>query len=185
MPTPLTEAEQLAVFEASIDQRWSWVTEQYPSALRPEVELVRVVDSKEWGRVMARCLTDAGFPASSDDTGYSVDTSTRGGRPSLFAEAEFACNARYPDRALLAFLQSEGERNALYDYYTGFVRPCLALAGQQPTLPPPSREDFVAESIFRSTWHPYLAVWQRAAPSDDLMTSLQFRCPPEPAWSRR
>lgn len=84
--------EQLLPF--FLDVEWSYVTDMYPDAQRPVVEVVRHVGAEEWSAVHVTCLADAGIEGVKLSENGDVEF------PELtneaFELARYTCFAAYP-----------------------------------------------------------------------------------------
>ena len=119
----------------------------------PEVDMVREVGEDEAGRVLAQCLTDAGFPSS--EVGDGVRTDLEGEQEEAYELALYVCTAQYPPP--MRYLQPLGDEQLriLYDYQSSEVVDCLVAAGfDRPTVP--TLEVFIADFRANRPWNPVL-----------------------------
>lgn len=176
---PVLGDQQRAGIRSQLEgQAWTELHAHYVEALRPSVTFGSVVADHDWPAAVARCLHLAGYTV--DTTATGVEYVSGNGQTLLeYTVNRSICETSSPRLGAVAVYLDRGQLGDLYDYYTGFVAPCLAGAGE-PTTEPPERQQFV-DRFFAHPWHPYDAVWEQQ-PNTSVLAALEQRCPPVPAW---
>lgn len=142
----------------------------------PEVERIRFISQEEVPPVQARCLTEAGFPATLGTDGTSYEVKTVEGQDEAFALASYVCSLQYPTDLRYAQALTRTQLRILYAHYRDQLAPCLQEHGLEVSAVP-SEETFV-EGIASGTneWNPYLGL----ETDPRLDESLNKECPPMP-----
>jgi hypothetical protein len=137
-----------------LDQEWDFVTQRFPSAVRPEVEFARYIDQSEWPPAIADCLVGQGFA----DVKAMPDGGIESGpvppaQAEAYAVAMYVCSAQYPMDPKYLAPMTDDRIGALYDYYVDEMVPCLEAEGY--AVPPaPSRETYI-DTYLTGGWTPY------------------------------
>ncbi|MCK0111816.1 hypothetical protein MWU75_06660 [Ornithinimicrobium sp. F0845] len=140
---------------------------------RPEVDLIREVGDDAWLAVHVECLTQAGFPPTSNDD-QAVRWDTPAEQSDAFALAEFTCAAQYP--RLMAYQQpySAEQLALMYDWMVEETIPCLAGEGYEVT-------DVISLEAFRASYAPESGFWTPdAGVPGGVPLAIQGRCPHMP-----
>ncbi len=175
-PAVLSEAEAAEMIEAEIERRWEQLASQYPDAVRPQVEVVRTVDSHEWAEVVAACMNDNGFDASASRDGGLTSGTILAGQLEPYEMQLFACKAMYPLDPKYRLPFTEEQLKYLYWYYTNELRDCLEERGYEVTEPP-SEVRFLETFATAAGWSPYDGILPR---SQDAYLDLYEACPETP-----
>lgn len=150
---------------------------------RPPSGPVRFALPNGWGGLMGRCMNVAGFTEFGYDRFYGFtnggEVATRSGAEGL---AWYGCTQQYPEYDTVYVKFTDDELDALYDYYTEYLVPCLASVGATVTSVP-SRAAFIDGGDGQAGWwNPFLAVAPPASTADvDL---LYAKCAPYPSVER-
>ena len=177
-PAPLTDAARDSAYRLQLDLDWLPIAQQYPDAVRPDVELVREAAPENWDSTIGNCYRDAGFRPSGDAEAWqwSVPEGMEG------RISQYVCDARFPREGTLDRLLSGSELYALYDYNVEFLTPCLSLLGVPPAGQAPDLATFLQQSTTGPAWSPIAASDRRLTETDRRVNELV--CPSEPAWMR-
>lgn len=174
----MSAVERDARRAAFLDEQWAGVAADYPEALRPDTVIGRTVDDRSRREAIVDCLDGSGIVATI--SGVDVVYSSSNGQTQLEVAVAFAnCSATYPTIQRMTDDLDARQLGALWDYYTGSLRPCLAASGY-PTWRPPGRADFVAPGGHH-TWNPYFPLRDVRLESARL-DRLDQRCPTVPRW---
>lgn len=175
---PMEAAERDARRMAFLDEEWADVAANYPEALRPDIAIGRTVDDRGRREAIVDCLVGSGIAATV--SGSEVVYSSSAGQTQLEVAVSFAnCSATFPTIQRMTEDLDTRQLGALWDYYTGSLRPCLAASGYA-TWRPPDRVDFVAPDGHH-TWNPYFPLRDvRLMPAK--LDRLDRRCPAVPRW---
>ncbi|WP_439564168.1 hypothetical protein [Microcella sp.] len=174
-------AEGTEVMQETLDQAWREVVAVDPGAVRPDVELIRLVSLDEWAPTTASCLADEGFKD------VTIDASGQGVLVGDLAEAQrsayqlalYVCAARYPLDPKYNEPLDEAQMKKLYEYYVNELSTCLRELGYEPS-PAPSLQGFI-DSYASDPWLPWVEASLLAAPSGPNATAeLETRCPQLP-----
>jgi hypothetical protein len=157
-----------AVLKSMADWDWQNLTAQYPDAVRPDVDVIRVLEGHERSAVQVDCLVARGIDArvSSGDS-YTYSGSTEAEMLSVYR-----CAVEYPTRPPHEL--TTRQVGYFYDYLVQFAVPCLERLGYEQTTPP-LREKFV------DAWPEQ--IWSAdAGPVTSSKTSraVAAACPPTP-----
>jgi hypothetical protein len=160
------------------DREWAAVVALHPGAVRPDVQVVRMIEPDDWSTVMVSCLLDAGYPDVHAVPGGGV---TPGEMPvsqlESYAVARWACAAAYPLDPRYTTPFTDDQLRALYAYLSGELTDCLTEQGYTVSAPP-SETTFV-ESYEESPWSPYEAV--PPGISQEQWDLLNTSCPQLPS----
>lgn len=141
--TPWEEGEREKKLQDAADLRWSSISGQVLAA-RPDVPVEAEVTSAEAEAVRGECMAEEGVPLG-DYTMTEFGPVTE--KESI---AWYTCLVRFP--GIPRPLANDEQLGYIYDYWTGYVAPCLAERGAN-NPPPPSREEFVAQWP-NQKWYP-------------------------------
>ncbi len=176
---PLIDDRERAVIRSHIlNDQWAVVASQYPEAIRPVVNVSRVVPDHEWAQTVVDCLRGQGINAEAVRGGVFYLSSS--GRTQLeYAVENYACSARYPSQSSVVHLLNGALAAANYRYEITVVRPCLLIAGA-PSPPFPSHE--LAGGVGAGGgWNPFELIWAGDYPAGTVRY-WEERCPLVPAW---
>ncbi|MDO7881690.1 hypothetical protein [Antiquaquibacter soli] len=174
LPEPLGSDE---IRELVQQQRREYWAELAPGEPYPEVEVVDVLPADEaWPRVM-ECVDALEIPGvSRSGGGLQV---VEGADQHALEVAIFRCYEAYPpdysDPTVWGFL-SEDEREYLWQYFDGFLVPCLILHGYS-VHGMPGRESFLASEYL--AWEPYGTLTPAPLTPQEWQW-LDAQCPPPP-----
>lgn len=144
------DAAAATAHTAALERAAVFLRDKWGPVSLPDEPVVRWVSASEWGPLMARCLSDAGFPGVQPaDGGERLDYSgVRLASTREFFEIDVAgwvCQARYP---VLTWFEEDVraiEAPWAFEYLTSALVPCLLAHGYEvPTLP--------AEPEFTTRW---------------------------------
>ncbi|WP_168627205.1 hypothetical protein [Cryobacterium sp. BB307] len=169
----LTDAQ---IIEESLDQHWNQVQTQYPSAVRPSVEIVRTISTDEWAQVMADCLTEEGFSSVRANDDGSIEWGDIS-QVQAFDVARYVCTAKFPRDPKYQRPLTDAQLDRLYLYYVGDLTECLTGLGYQIS-PPPSQQVF-RETYYEDAWLPIADAASRAD-SPEKWAEIVRRCPQAP-----
>lgn len=157
-PAPtLADADQPAAIEAYLDGRWKGIVAMYPGAVRPDVDLVRIIEPNEWARMQESCVRDQGFDVTANNQGGISISEIPIEQQESLAIAQFACEAMYPVDLSWDLPLTDDELSYLYDYFTKVLTPCLESHGID-VPEPSSRTTFVDSYVAGDAWNPYVNV---------------------------
>ncbi|MET4704427.1 hypothetical protein [Frigoribacterium sp. UYMn621] len=183
---PLTTAQRTERLQQGFDRYWQTIADRYPGAVRPEVSILQIQEGGNLAAVLRACLRRqgaTGVSVSADGT-IGVDRSATVLTTAQLENQDialFTCTVEYPRRDLYDSFLSDSQLGALWDYYVGFLQPCLALSGH-PVSDAPERARFIATFYTAKRWNPYLGVsFVTARPGD---RDILQRCPSSPRWIR-
>ncbi len=164
------------LIEESLDQHWNQVQAQYPSAVRPSVEVVRTISADEWAQVMADCLTEEGFSSVRANDDGSIEWGNIS-QVQAFDVARYVCTAKFPRDPKYQRPLTDAQLDRLYSYYVGDLTKCLTGLGYQIS-PPPSQQ------VFRETYDtdPWLPIADAASRADspEKWAEIVRTCPQVP-----
>ncbi|WP_157155937.1 MULTISPECIES: hypothetical protein [unclassified Diaminobutyricimonas] len=149
-PDPLSDEQANARRLELQDESWKLVTDQYPSAVRPEDPFVGYISADESLDLVTACLTEKGVPfgygtdAYGNRAGYEVNLDTEAN-----AVGVFVCREMHRGRPRGP--STEAELGWLYDYLTQFLAPCYE-ANNYEIPPPPARDEFIARWPNQGWW---------------------------------
>ncbi len=178
LPPAPTDAERRALIQEAGEARWPWIEQEFPAAVRPQVEVERFVSDEEWFDVHTACLTEQDATPWQDGT-----------RTMEQAVADYVCSIRYPGAWVEQSVLSIEERAVIYDYAVNVLQPCVRSAGYVPG-PMISRREFMV-NYFQYGWFPWpepawgnAPEYYYAPPAHN--NDLWLRCPMFPAgWEER
>ena len=181
---PLTNAQRLERLQRGFDRYWQTIVARYPDAERPEVSIVQIQAGGNLAALLRACLRrygTTGVSVSSDGT-IGVDRSATVSTPAQLKNQDialFTCSVEYPRRDLYNSFLSDSQLGALWDYYVGFLQPCLSLSGHAVSAAP-TRRGFIATYYNGSRWNPYRAISYASPRAGDR--DIPQRCPANPRW---
>lgn len=184
---PLTNSQRIDRLQQGFDRYWKIIAARHPDAERPEVSIVQIQEAGNLAALLRACLKrqgTTGVSVSSDGT-IGVDRSATVSTPAQLENQDialFTCSVEYPRRDLYDSFLSDSQLGALWDYYVGFLQPCLSLSGHAVS-DAPARARFVATYYGGSPWSPYRGI-SYATPRAGDRDILQ-RCPANPDWIGR
>jgi len=164
----MSDEELDAVLVTIADWEWQSVVSQYPDSVRPEVDLIRVVEAHERSAVQVDCLVARGIDARVT----SGDSYTYGGGTEEDLLRIFRCAAEYPTRPEPELTPKQV--GYLYDYQVKFAVPCLERLGYVQATPP-YRADFIA-SWPEQDWRPDFG----AVTDSKTSRAIEEACPTMP-----
>lgn len=179
---PLSGSERIHRLEQGFDRYWKTITDRYPDAVRPDVAIQQIQDAGNLAALLRACFRRqgaTGVSVSSDGT-IGVDRSATVSTSAQIENQDIAlytCSVEYPRRDLYDSFLSDSQLGALWDYYVGFLQPCLALSGHELSRAP-TRAKFIASYYGDTRWNPYRGIsYASPRPGDrDILT----RCPANP-----
>lgn len=178
---PLTEVERIQLYASEADRLWAGVAAEFSSAQRPsDIKVVRAVSDDERPRVLAECLTAAGYPAKVSPAGDAFDVEVvPEGQKQSFAVSSFVCRASYPYEAEINRPPSDEQLVWLYHYWTTDLSKCIRDKGYEPTGNPPSQSAFLdgVKGLNDAVWSPYLDM---TTPGGSELMELHGICPEFP-----
>ncbi|CAN5535788.1 hypothetical protein BH10ACT4_BH10ACT4_04000 [soil metagenome] len=184
---PLTRSERIQRLEQGFDRYWQTIADRYPDAVRPAVSIVQIQRAGNLAALLRACLRRegaTGVSVSSDGT-IGVDRSATVSTPAQLESQDIAlytCSVEYPRRDLYDSFLSDSQLGALWDYYVGFLQPCLTLSGHEVSAPP-TRAHFIAAYYSETRWNPYRGIsYASPRPGD---RDILKRCPSNPPWMGR
>ncbi|WP_394768276.1 hypothetical protein [Lacisediminihabitans sp.] len=178
-PTPLSYRQRMIEIEGLFDQNWAIVSRLHPDAVRPMVNIVHIASGDTWVRLMTDCLHDRGVRNVAVLPSGTIAVEAEVQDRAAIDVAEYACDVEYPRKAVFNSHLSASQLGALYDYYVGFLQPCLmgfGLAVPQT----PARDAFISGYYRGNHWSPYNGATYRVGRSGT--SPVVERCPALPAW---
>lgn len=147
---------------------------------RPPATPVRFSLPNGWGNLMRQCMNDSGFTDFTYDRFYGFtnagEQAKQTGEEGL---AWYSCSQQLPvyDTVYVEF--SDSDLDELYDYYTGFLVPCLGSLGASVTDVQGRAEFADGGEGQPGWWNPYLSVQTPASDADvDLLFAKCEAYPP-------
>lgn len=178
-PAPLSYRQRMTEIQGLFDQNWAIVAHLHPEAVRPTVNIVHIASGGTWVRLMTRCLLSRGLLGVRVSPDGSIGVETDGQDRAAIDVAEYACDVEYPRKAVFNSQLSPSQLGALYDYYVGFLQPCLMGFGL--AVPEtPARAAFIFGYYRGNHWSPYNRVTYRVGRSGS--SPVIERCPALPPW---
>lgn len=178
-PAPLTAAQKAKVVRTEVDRQWlmTGLDGVVPRPPAPESPSVGGFPGQTG---LYTCLDDAGLSQwgydDSDGFGlYGATGELEHAKEPAQQLAWFACFSRFPAVSLL----SQAERDAIYDYYSTWLVPCLESQGYH-LAGAPTRAQFVTGLDYTTgaqVWNPYWALTDYPHLEADLV-ELQNACAP-------
>lgn len=143
---PLSKQELEQQQTAWMESSWESVTGMFPQAVRPDIGLVRYVESDEWvSEIIAKCMVDLGFEAQH----YMEEDGVEFFGPVEQLEDRlvgiYTCQVQYPMRPIAPLSPELG-----YEYETTVLKKCLEAEGIR-VPEPPSRQAYLEGA----DWNPY------------------------------
>jgi hypothetical protein len=176
-PASITDAQRKAATEPDLNQRWAQVEPGDPSYLRPTVPIIQYVNYLDEGRVLAKCMRQAGYPhVAWSLKGGIVDTDVRPVNRFPVEVAIYICEAQYPSDPLELGYLSDAQQRYLYQYWSDDTVPCLRAHGVVlPDMPKVSQmgEGYEDVAAFNPFNHSPL-------PNGVSTAYLLTACPPYP-----
>jgi len=173
-PKPISESELNERVRIELDRQWGYTgLDGLVQRPRPEVEKISPSDgfSAEFGE----CMGGAGFstwgagPVGLDMSSVNADGAKATPEQQL---AFYGCTARFPSVDRL----SRQQLQFIYDYYRGWLIPCIEQRGYAVT-DVPSRETFSTSTQPGNwRWSPYGALANRPG-NDREWSALERDCP--------
>jgi hypothetical protein len=185
-PVPLTRAQRVALYERDSQDGWDQLAQLSPSTPRPDLSVKTVSTGGQWALDMASCLREHGITQFSVTANGSIDLSQSPGFTSgITGLPQFVCQAQHPNTLALDYYLSTSQLGVLYDYYVGFLEPCLVMHSGGKVGHIPSRARFIA-TYDTDGWSPYydrrLNQVQVDSEGKYVPTALAKACPPRPSW---
>lgn len=152
-----------------IDAQWASVQNAYPTAVRPEVSLIRYETLETAPAALDACLGEEGFPQVSVRPDGALES---GPMPKEqqepYAVSTWKCMAQYPFEPRFNQELSEEQITEIYEYYAGPLTACLQDAGYEISEAP-SKNTFV-EGYYTAPdlWNPFADVVASAEKSNEL-----------------
>lgn len=159
------------------DYAWSRVTNQYPDAQRPEVDVVRVVTPSEWAPAVVACLAEDGFEAEALADG-GIRSEVTGEQGEAYAIAYYTCTIKYPIDPKYLQPLTDVQLSRLYVYSRDTLAPCLESFGLEVPSPP-TLEVFIENDGGMMAWNIYADVPAKVH-SNDLWQEISAACPQYP-----
>lgn len=175
-PPLLSQSEASALIEDNIEKAWQSVSMLYPEAVRPDVDVVRIVDQNEWAPTVVRCMQENGFNSTVSRDGGVESGSIPSGQLSAYEVQYFACTAAYPLNPKYRVPFNEEQIEYLYWYYSNPLRSCLLTEGYD-VIDPPSEARFLETFGTADEWYPYQSL---RGLSEDAWYSISEKCPEVP-----
>jgi hypothetical protein len=176
---PGPDAEELRRYAEALSQQYWDGTGLGDTVARPEVAVVRFVRADDWSRVIASCMTAAGYEGyQAAGRGLESVAPLSGDSPAETV-AMYTCLSQYPYDPAASGLVGARQLDLVYDYYARFLVPCLAVRGYD-VGEVPTRKAFV-ENGGIGAWTPY---WGVRETDQAAFRRLELECPPRPAWLR-
>ncbi len=184
-PNSDSSAVGYSAINSLLDEKWEALQARYPSATRPDVEIVRIVTANEWASAISQCLIDEGFPyveAKPDGGVQWLDVPTA--QMQGFDIARFTCSAMYPRDPSHQEPLTEAQLDWLYNYYTGEMTECLTELGYD-VPPPPSAQAFRETYYTDHPWLPFSDAYRQVQSQKEYDT-LATTCPqaPDEIWQQ-
>jgi hypothetical protein len=185
-PVPLTRAQRVALYERDSQHGWDQLAQLSPSTPRPDLSVKTVSTGGQWALDMASCLRERGITQFSVTANGSIDLSQSPGFTSgITGLPQFVCQAQHPNTLALDYYLSASQLGVLYDYYVGFLEPCLVMHSGGKIGHIPSRARFIA-TYDTDGWSPYYDRRLNQVQVDSrgryVPTALARACPPHPSW---
>lgn len=176
---PMSNELRSAIRQDRASAAWATVSEMYPEALRPEINVGAVLDDAAWAIATVKCFKDEGFIVVRAGLAFQY-SSSQGQSPLQFAVAQYHCTIALPSLTEVAGYLDVYQLGDLYDYYRQRVQPCLALNGVRVSTPP-ARGRFV-DGFGSDSWSPFAAVAGSRTAHQRRLANLREVCPPLPGW---
>ena len=192
-PTPLPEGPTADDIDRHYDRAAEelWESLDLPDGVaRPEVQRAGAVPGLEWVPTVVTCMRDAGYDNYSSEGGGIVSFGEADGPPVEERLALYTCETRFPFAVEPEQVLTVAQREYVYDYYLGFLIPCLGFRGLV-VADVPERAGFLGMPGF---WNPYYAVdlgETVVLTADELDDAVETRermeaeCPSMPVGLRR
>ena len=185
-PVPLTRAQRIALYEEDSQRGWDQLAQLSPGTPRPDLSVKTVSTGGQWALDMASCLREQGITQFSVTANGSIDLSQSPGFTSgITGLPQLICQAQHPNTVRLDYYLSNSQLAVLYDYYVGFLEPCLVMHAGGKVGHIPSRARFIA-TFNTDGWSPYFDRRINSVQVDSqgryVPTALAKACPPTPAW---
>lgn len=175
------DSQTSKMVEKQVEQYRNGVLALFPDADLPNVDPIRLVTTEEWPKVVAQCVTEAGFPAKiTADGGVDIDVGNPAQEEAMWI-ADFVCKSQYPIDPRYQQPLDESQQKRLYRYYVTKLMPCVESFGI-PVDDPPTETVFLQDINTDHGWHPYDHVDGIAR---DQLESLLTNCPQQPPDSFR
>ena len=183
-PKALTEGELDALVRAELDRQWEF-TGLDGVVPRPVVEVEKAGSIDGFQPEFGQCMSDAGFSGwGTGPRGLDMSTVNPDGAATTQQQQldYYGCLARFPGVDRL----STEQLDFVYDYYTGWLVPCLGQQGHAVT-DVPSREEFHdSRELMGWRWTPYSAL--AAPPTNEtvygrLLSICEPTIPGMEGWS--
>jgi hypothetical protein len=153
----LDEATQTQLLADQRDSRWADVLGLFPTAARPDTEIVRLIRPNEWAETQAGCLQEQSFDVTAGADGGLRPGSIPDEQQEALAVAMYLCDASYPIDPSKTLPLSNDELSYIYDYFVEVLTPCLEAAGVDVPAPS-SRAMFLETYDSGAAWNPYVHV---------------------------
>jgi hypothetical protein len=141
----------------------------------PEVPVIRLVVPEEKGELVEQCLIARGWTALED--GYTFFTYEPEDEAAWNLD-NYICMSSYPIDPDRGGTWTDAQTAIQYDWTINTVLPCLDALGYTITVPPPSREEFIA-TWWEDPYFPFAYIEGITALSNQETALLNTQCPQE------
>jgi hypothetical protein len=183
-PVPLSAAQRMERLQQGFDRYWQAIRGEYPDAVRPDVSIVQIQGTGTLAQLLRACLRKegvVGLSVSLDGTIGVTPAGSAQGPQQLERQAIglYSCSVQYPPRDLYDSFLSDSQLGALWDYYVGFLEPCLEFSGHGVSTAP-GRREFIDGYYAGERWNPYNGISFASSLAGD--GDILKRCPANPPW---
>ena len=150
MPTPrqVVGEELIQLLESEAEGRWASIQERWPDAVRPSVDIVRVLyGSSNDDSLLVDCMNAAGFPSTLHGPNRTTTVLPDDRTELDLALADYACTTAYPAGTFTYEGWLPEHSKYLYDHIVHTQIPCFEAQGVQ-VAPPPSFQEYLDQQWF-------------------------------------
>ncbi|MEC5186218.1 hypothetical protein RCH12_003702 [Cryobacterium sp. MP_3.1] len=160
------------------DFSWRSIMGSHPDAVRPDVDVVRVIGNEDFPTIYTDCMLEEGFTVKVNaDTSFEATVPPE--QQEAFDMAMYVCEAKYPRPAILTRTDDEDAGRLLYAYYRDDLLSCLADLGLTSD-PLPSEQTFLQTLNSAERYDPYSSLITNGGVTIETWDKATAQCPQRP-----
>jgi hypothetical protein len=163
------------VYQNESDAAWKTVSNQYPNAVRPQVERIKTVTHLEWPEAMTECLQQGGFQAKAIAGGGITSGDIPTAQAEAYAVKQYECSVKFPFNYQYYMPLNTSQMKYLYSYYVDDLAPCL-VDHDVDVADAPSWETFAETFGSESAWSPL----ENLTLAEAQESGIDKACPADP-----
>lgn len=160
------------------DFSWRSIMGGHPDAVRPDVDVVRVIGNEDFPTIYTDCMLAEGFAVTVNaDTSFEATVPPE--QQESFDMAMYVCEAKYPRPSILTRTDNDDAGRLLYAYYHDELLSCLRDLGLTPD-PLPSEQTFLQTLNSAERYDPYSTLVTNGGMTIDTWNTATKQCPQRP-----